>query len=303
MNIVTDNKQAVLTQIDRIFNQGVQKYPLTGPDGMKTGYYGLFDQYGNVIGTSSVTKKYHAHTDDQIKQLARAAVEAFDGTMNIEASFNCGHHFVLTPSREMRKAIYGTADNVWGRIIVRAHYIIGSVLAAVGLHRDACDNLMMMREVESSRITIDHNSFLDSKMDDLIKQFLNLKKSWTLVADQAAEMEANTVVLAEFLREIFPAPVGTEEKPLTSKIISNYEMKLETMFQRVIDERDRTGRPTITSGYGVKVSGWEAFNAVQGYMQHKSRRRVDNDLSRAFKAMDGISGNIVHKAEQLALAG
>lgn len=303
MNIITNDKQAVLTKIDNVFNQGVQKYPLSGPDGMQTGYYGLFDKNGNIVGTSSVTGKYHAHTDEQIKKLARAAVEAFDGTMDIDVRFDCGHHFILTPPRSMRRAIFGTNDNVWARAIVRAHYIIGSVMASIGLHRDACDNLMMLRTVEESTVTINHNSFLDSKMDDLIKQFLKLKDSWQLVADTAEEMQANQVVMSEFLREVFPAPVGTEEKPLTSKIISNYETKLETIFQRVLDERERTGRPTITSGHNVRVSGWEAFNAVQGYMQHKSRRKVDSDLGRIFKAMDGTSGKIVRRAEELALVG
>ena len=39
----------------------------------------------------------------------------------------------------------------------------------------------------------------------------------------------------------------------------------------MLDERRRSGRPQIDSDFNVSV--WEAFNAVQGYVQHDSSRK------------------------------
>jgi hypothetical protein len=54
-------------------------------------------------------------------------------------------------------------------------------------------------------------------------------------------------------------------------------------------------------GSDFKVSAWEAFNAVQGYVQHESSRKsgFNNDMDRLILANRDTT---VQKAELLALS-
>lgn len=292
----------IIDVINRNFSYDVQKFPLTGPDNMKTGYFGLFDQYGNVVGTKSVTDQYVVHTDDQIKKLAIAATEAFEGAARIRCFFNAGHNFIIEPPRSKRRNIFGTADSIFPRAIIRAPYITGAVVGSVGMWRDLCLNLSMMSQVESSTIRIHHDSFLDGNMDYMIKQFQKLHESWELVADAAEDMESRSVILSDFLREVYTPPTIEEirEKPGKQE---KYESLITRVFNRVLDERERSGRSNVSSGNNVQVSAWEAYNAVQGHQQHGTKRKkvqgVGEDTMRIFKA---LNDKYVDKARELALS-
>jgi hypothetical protein len=75
---------------------------------------------------------------------------------------------------------------------------------------------------------------------------------------------------------------------------------METIMDRVVRERAATGRDAFQVGSPKIVSAWEAFNAVQGYVQHdaQSKKGFDSDFARILRA---ASDTHVHAAESLAL--
>ena len=74
--------------------------------------------------------------------------------------------------------------------------------------------------------------------------------------------------------------------------------KHEAIDKRLRRERVRVGKPDL--GPGFVVSGWEAYNAVQGYVQWDMPRKGDpSDFARVIR---GASDPAVKKAEELALA-
>ena len=52
------------------FDFSVDKFPLAGPDGMTTPWYGLFrSDNGRVVGNGSVTDRYVPHSSDDVMAL------------------------------------------------------------------------------------------------------------------------------------------------------------------------------------------------------------------------------------------
>ena len=274
--------------------ENVTKLPLFGPDNMPTGLYGIFrDSNGELANRSSVTGRYVPHQGDDVAAMVDGATAVMGGC-DIQSLFDCGHYVNLAPTIAQRHAIYGTADNVFPRINISAGYDGKSFKATMGYYRDACQNMAMLRSVRETVVTIRHTSGLRGKMDSLIEQFQTLKESWGSLTAMIDSMESREVVLADFLNEIYGDTPTEEGSKLT-----RHKNRTEAIFQRIIRERSTTGRPAFNGG-PVRVSYWEAFNGVQGYVQHqKSRKHNPSSLERAVAA---YSDPAVLRAESLALA-
>ena len=186
---------SVSDQIRSTFNFTVDKFPLSGPDGMSTPLYGLFrSDNSSLVGSKSVTARYHPHTTDDVCALADAAENAFDGDIDIRCHFRNGHYVDVKPNIAERKAVYGTADNIWPRVLIRAGYDGESFRASMGYFRDACSNMAMMSMVSGTSVCIRHTSGLRSKMDELIATFNTLKNSWSNLSDVVDQMQSREVV-------------------------------------------------------------------------------------------------------------
>jgi len=76
---------------------------------------------------------------------------------------------------------------------------------------------------------------------------------------------------------------------------------MEAIMDRVVSERETTGRNAFQVGEKKIVSAWEAFNAVQGYVQHdaQAKKGFKSDFARILRAS---SDRYVLAAETLALA-
>jgi hypothetical protein len=100
--------------------------------------------------------------------------------------------------------------------------------------------------------------------------------------------------MVEFLNRIYEQP----SPDAGQKAVTIHKNRTEAIFNRLYRERLQTGRPGMTSDY--KVSAWEAFNAIQGYVQHESRTKAGfkGDFDRILKSMNDKT---VHDAEKLAL--
>jgi len=274
------------------FGFSVDKFPLSGPDGMRTPHYGLFrSDSGECVGGSSVSSRYVPHTTDDVLALVEAAGSAFGGVASVKCFFRDGHHVAVQPSREYRESVFGTKDNIFPRLMIDAPYGgMGSFVTSLGTWRDACRNMSILRMVEGSSVSIRHTSGLRLQMDELIAAFGQLESGWQNLAAVVRGMEDRRVRMTDFLTAIYGEPNELEGRSLTL-----HRKRTEAIFRRLQRERMSTGRADM--GNDFIVSGWEAYNAVQGYVQHDATRRGNpSEMARVVMA---LRDHHVAKAERL----
>ena len=285
----------VATKVSEAFDFTVDKFPLSGPDGMHTPWYALFrSDTDSVVGNGSVTSRYVPHQTDDVLALVESAAEAFDGEIDAQCYFTNGHYVSIQPTQHDRLSVFGQNDNVWPRVIINAGYDGKAFRATMGYYRDACRNLAMMTKVSGTTVSIRHTSGLRCKRDDLIATFGLLKDSWATLSDVIQNLDSREVQMAEFLNAIYPEP-ATDATPRAATV---HRIRTEAIFKRLQNERFRTGRPQMTDKF--TVSAWEAFNAIQGYVQHDAQAKTGfkSDFARILRASRDAN---VRKAESLAL--
>ena len=290
-----NNTSSVSDQIRSTFDFTVDKFPLSGPDGMSTPLYGLFrSDTSSLVGSKSVTSRYVPHTTDDVVALSEAADTAFDGDIDVRCHFRNGHYVDVKPNRADRLAVYGTEDNIFPRVMIRAGYDGESFRASLGYFRDACKNLAMMSMVSGTSVCIRHTSGLRGRMDELIATFNTLKDGWSNLTDVVQDMQSREVVLTDFLNELYPQPEQVEGRAVTV-----HRNRTESIVRRVMRERLTTNRPAM--GQDFRISAWEAYNAVQGFVQHdaQARKGFTGEFDRIIRASNDLT---VRKAEKLALA-
>ena len=284
-----------VSAVREAFDFTVDKFPLSGPDGMATPFYGLFRSATSKVVGTAVTHRYRCHQTDDVLAITEAAIEALaDEDIEVRTHFRDGHYVEYAPSNAERRAIYGTADNIFPRFLLRAGYDGRAFSVSLGYYRDLCSNLHIPRVVGKGIVrTIRHTSGLRSKMDELIHDFSELGKGWDAIQAAVQRMESREVVLTDFLKSIYGEPETDSKRAVTV-----HKNRTEAIVRRLMGERVRSGRPQM--GGDFKVSAWEAFNAVQGYVQHEATRRsgFDNAMDRLILAN---GDKYVHSAELLAL--
>lgn len=291
------NTESIIETFDRTFNFEVDKFPMMGPDNMATPCYGLFrSDTGEFIGgaKNSVSKDYEPHTRDDVKVMVEAAQTVFTGDHKIQCHWRDGHYVNVMPTDNHRRSVFGTKDNIFPRLIVRAGYDGKSYSGTLGMYRDACMNLIMLRLVKGITISLRHNSRLREKMDELIDDFSQLGEGWEAVNDHIDAMENRDVAMATFLDNIYPQPGDGA----AGREITIHANRTKAIIQRLQRERAKIGR---TNPHLVEtVTGWEAYNAIQGYVQHDATR--SNKAQTWDRIILASNDKAVHKAEKLALA-
>jgi len=293
--MTTISSDQVSSKVRDAFNFSVDKFPLSGPDGMSTPWYALFrSDDSKVVGNGSVTDRYVPHTTDDVCTLVDAAGEAFDGNIDVKCHFRNGHYVDIKPTKADRLKVYGERDNVWPRVILQAGYDGKAFRATMGYYRDACKNLSMMSQVNGTSVAIRHTSGLRGHMDSLIQTFNTLKDGWKNLTDVITNLQSRDVQMVDFLNAIYPQPAEDASK----RAATVHRERTESIFRRLQRERFDTGRPTI--GTDLKVSAWEAYNAVQGFVQHdaQSKTGFKSDFDRILRA--SRDANVKH-AERLVL--
>jgi hypothetical protein len=284
----------VADRVRSAFGFSVDKFPLSGPDGMRTPFYGLFkSDDGAAVGYGSVSDRYEPHTTDDVLALVEAAGHAFDGVADVKCHFDHGHYVSIQPSKEQRLAVYGTADNVFPRIVIDAGYGGQAFRASLGLYRDLCRNMMILRQAEGTTVSIRHTSSLRLQMDELVTTFASLEQTWGNLQTVVQQMANREVRMVEFLNAVYGEPKSDEGRSVTI-----HRNRTEAIFRRLQSERVRTGRGTM--GNDFVVTGWDAFNAVQGFVQHDATRRGrPTEMERIISALHDTK---VAAAERIALA-
>ncbi len=292
----------VSASVRSAFDFSVDKFPLYGPENLPTDQYGLFrSDTGYIKGVKSISSRYVPHSTDDVCALVEAAAGAFDGEIECKTHWREGHYVSVAPTRAERVSIYGTADNIFPRIVIRAGYDGQAFTGTMGYFRDACQNLAMMRRVAGTCVKIRHTSGLRAAMDELIETFGQLQEGWEHLVDIARELESREVRMVEFLDQIYGRPTD-EQLTLAAtgqrvRAVTTHQNRTEAIWNRLNRERVRTGRPQLTD----TVSAWEAYNAIQGYTQHDASRRegFKGEFDRILRASNDSA---VRDAEKLVLA-
>jgi hypothetical protein len=291
MSIATES---IVDSVRSAFGFEVEKFPLAGPDGLHTPWYGLFrSDNGGVVGNGSVSSKYVPHTTEDVIALVDAASVVFEGVADVDCYFRDGHYVVIQPTKEQRFQIH-QADSVFPRIMIRAGYDGKAFKASIGSFRDLCSNLHIMRKVSGVTVSIRHSSNLRDHMKSLIDQFQQLQTGWDSVTNAIQRMEANRVSMVNFLDAIYGKP-----DPDSKRSVTEHQNRTEAIFKRL--QRETTARGE-TIGADFTVSGWLAFNAVQGFIQHETTRKGRNKGSDGAGLLLSLNDANVLKAEELALA-
>jgi hypothetical protein len=288
---------SIADKIAAAFPFSVDKLPLVGPEGLRTPHYGLFrGDSGDCIGIAC-KQGYVPHTTDDIVALAQAASGAFSGECDVRCHFNDGHFVTIIPPVEHRRAIFGTQDNIFPRMIIRAGYDGRAFRGELGFFRDCCRNMAIVRPV-GARVSdvIRHTHHLPERLEELQRIFTRLAAGWDGIAATALRLEATEIDLADFLRQVYPL---TEDA--TRRTRNGHDRRVERIIRRVARERLATGRPELkTFGRTFMVSAWEALNGVQGYVQHDMPRHGrPGDMQRAILALEDAA---VGRATELALS-
>lgn len=285
----------VADSVRRSFAFSVDKFPLSGPDGMRTPFYGLFRSDNSQAVGPAVHAGYEPHTVEDVAALAEAAVIALDN-FGMDAKVTCcftghSHNVIVRPSDEYRRSIFGTADNIFPRFIIDAGY--GTCFrATLGMYRDVCKNLAIARDVRETNVAIRHTNALRDKIDDLVTMFRGLDGKFDAVFSIAAKLEEKETDLASFIASVYPMPENATDR--TRKIV---EHRAEAIVRRIIREREATGRNSRSLESGTL---WEAVNAITGYVQHDKKRHGAPTIHQ--RALMGIEDTDTTRAWDLAMS-
>ena len=285
----------VQEKVVNAFNFQIEKFPLSGPDNLKTPFYGLFRSDNLKTVGNAVSKRYVPHQTDDVLAITEAASKAFGDGIDVKCHFRDGHFVEIAPSSSHRRTIFGTEDNVFPRCIVNAGYDGRAFKASLGFYRDLCSNLHIPKAVGfASSVRLRHTSGLRKFMNGMIEDFKLLGDSWDSMVEQLESMQNREVRIVDFLNEIYPQPEDDSKRGLTI-----HKNRTEAILRRLMRERQASGRPELDQS--GSVSAWEAFNAVQGYVQHEATRKsgFNNDMDRIILAS---RDQAVVAAERLALA-
>ena len=289
-----------LDKVKEVFDFSVDKFPLSGPDGMATPWYGLFrSDTGTVVGPGSKTDRYQPHTTDDVLALVEAAQEAFETEVKVDCHFRDGHYVSIAPTDGHRRSIFSKdgndTDNIFPRIFISAGYDGRAFQATMAYLRDLCLNLSMFKTIKATRAKIRHTSKLRGEMNSLISTFQVLKESWGTLTGLIDQLEDRQVQMVDFLNQIYPEPAADAAQ----RAVTIHKNRTAAIVTRLQGELYRSGRPAMGSDF--LVSAWQAYNAVQGYVQHDSSRK--SGFSSEFdRIINASRDQAVHKAELLALA-
>ena len=304
----TLTKTDIQTSIRNAFPFEVERFPLYGPDGtsMPTKHCGLFRSDNAECVGHAVTAQYHPHTTDDVCALVEAASAAFNGTAKIETHWNSGHFVKVSPDNDWKRSVYDDrypgsgrhairrdSDILFPVLLIEASYNGRAFIVKLGYERLICRNTASI-PVKGQSITrsIRHSAALRGRMDDLIQDMSSVVSSTDNMMDAIDNAQRTRVNFADFLREVYPMADDA-----TANIRNRHDRRIEKIVRRLQIERSNLGQP---NGDLRNATAWEAYNAVQGYVQHDASRKKNPTASD--RMMLSLADNAVARAAELAFA-
>lgn len=294
---MTTATSALSTTLRDAFNFEVVKLPMMAVNGanlLDSNDFGLYrNDDWTQVHSRTVKGTYRPHTTEQVIKACEVAESIFS-ECEARCYFNRGHYVQLTPSRDYRRSIFGTTDNVFPVLLIHAGYDMKAWVASLGVYRDTCMNMARLQSVSSTSVRIPHLSNLDDDIAEMTESFEVLESSWGDLVKFIGRMQATRTYMPGFLLQVFgPCPSSDD---VTVRTINNYNDRERLIVKRIAAESVTTGRGL----YNGDVSVWEAFNAVQGYYQHDAPRMGHRgSFARLLKANDSP---YVKAAERVAVS-
>lgn len=295
---LTDAQRKVYGEIMKL--PTVSKIPYTNPHpdflGSKTGVYGCFrDDTGEPLG-GIVKENYVLPTRDQLVQVSMAACQAFDGMdVDVQASmYKASYQCTIKPTADFRREVF-QGDTVCPLFQVSLNFAgTGTDNIHMGMFRDACDNLMMMRTLSSWTKKIRHSSSHNRLFEKAVTDCNSLAGDFDNFVERAQQLQQTEVNMQEMVESIFA------DRIKDNKASKQLKSALREIFERYNDEAEASDIQKIGVDGNWVANGWLAYNALQGYYQHDSpRRKVNNaeidSYQRALKASDQIEVNAAEK--------
>ena len=267
----------------------VNKFRLSGPDGMQTNMYGLWTEKGDYVDWSHVSSGYVPHTVDDMCVMGEAAAIGLglDEEINITTHWDGTSHKVLIgPTNDQRRTICGTKDDIFPRVIITAGFQGQGFKCEAGFFRDACSNLSMLRQMSGTQKTIRHTESMRPKISVLADQFRSMAGQWDATVDFAMQLAAREVKTADFLAQMYPLAETAGAAQVTK-----YRNRAEKIIARIIRERKAVGVTGDVENLEA-ANLWELVNGVTGYIQHDQTRTGEKSATeRAFIALADKRGD------------
>jgi len=281
-------QDAVALAIENAFPREVVKLPLFGADNIATPHYGLCFEDANCREDwirTTCKQAYVPHTRQDVIDICTAAVSGFELTaddVKVDAHFvqGLGHAVAVTPTVKYRRSIFG-GDTVFPTVIVRAYY--GNAFrATVGLRRDVCDNMMLIKNVAESNIWLAHSSNFREHFDQTVDQFRGLIAKSDNIVEAMQALHEVRVKGSEITETLYPEQQGVSKRTQQVR-----DARISRIVARMVTERWQLDEQPAQPFNETDWSLWEIVNGVQGYAQHDKKRVGKKDFaSRAFTALN-----------------
>jgi hypothetical protein len=307
MSFTAIQTTAVQSKIrDRIldaFPHEVIKVPLQGPDNQPSPHYGLcFDSLDAPqphFMSATVKKHYIPHTREDVAvacETIAAGLELDADQLEVSAFFKKakGHRVSVQPTAKYRRSVAGS-DTVWPAFILNANYG-GALQANVGMKRDVCSNLQMMRKVTGTTVNLRHQGNFRTNFDETMRQWQDLAAKFDNIVEAAKHLQETRFSASDFYSQLYPEPTPAEGKAKHTR----YEKKIDAMLERLAQER--LDLNTHRSRSTTQTNLWELVNSVTGFVQHEKRNKATGHrLSKSEQAWMGVEDKECDRAWSLAL--
>lgn len=275
-NAQTVEKTAVHQAILEAYPFTVDKFPLAGPDGMKTDIYACFrSDNSKMVGNKSVKSRYVPHTTEHVADVCQAAAYAFGEDVKMTTNFRHGHIVNITPVKTEMLEL-NKREQLIPMMMLRASFDGRSFIMNLGLNNPLCTNLEIFESVKECQANIRHTSAIDFRMENLVKKLSALRESWVTIETFIEHMNGNSTHIDDFIAELF-------KKTDSKKGESMYNKRRDAIKDRIRDEQIATGEQV--SSY---ATNWRLYNGIQGYFQHDAiRREGTTEIERILSANTG----------------
>lgn len=243
----------------------------------------------------AVSRGYTPHSRQDVIDATKAGVIAMginkESDLNIECSWDrMGHRVAVLPSDDQRTMI-AKDDGVWPSLIVRANY--GRAFTISGaIKRDACSNLMMMRVVSQTTVSLRHRSNFRRHFDQTVDRMSEVTHKHEDIMEfcrMLTRKEISSKAIDQYLIDVLPQPRTVSGSKSSTK---QWEKKASAILSRLRDEQLKLNASVSSTNL------WQIANAVTGWVQHDSvRQGRPSKVDREFMALDD---NRCHKAWDIA---
>lgn len=297
MKIVVNTVANVIDNLDQIFPQTTieslfdakgDRLPIKGVffrDLLEAKKFGYSDRL--VVYHSKGENYFFQSREDAIDQAVTAfqAVKAMGGDcIEMRASFNKGYSVSFTQKIEMKNRRFMFENDILFPTY-NFNFSYDSVSrGGGGVERIICSNLLTTSRIAGFSFCFRHTKNAGERVLTIEAGIAEIVKNWGEFLNYCEEMGRKNVNLLEVYSKVWG------DKPEAGR-------KLTTWGDRLAEIRLRLNREANALGINP-TNGWLIFNAIQGYLQNDTTRKIDDILVRADQANNSKE---LLKAESLIL--